>query len=264
MLPVLIQHASKLKYLINSNSTSILTGVAVTGTVATAYLAGRASFKAADIIAAKEEQNREDEITVELVTAQKIQLVWKEYLPAVGMGVITVGSVIAAHKISSGKIAALTAAAGISERALQEYKGKVLETIGAKQEEKIRDEIAQDRVLNEPPPTVNGNREVLVAGTGEVLCFDMFSGRYFQSTMEEIKRAENKVNYEVLHFDACSLTHFYDEVGLPPTSFSDSIGWNGNNHLEVKFSTVLSTDSRPCIAIDFSRAPMADYDNKWT
>ena len=58
---------------------------------------------------------------------------------------------------------------------------------------KIRDEIAQDRVNANPP----NSREVLIAGTGEVLFFDMLTGRYFQSTMEDIKRAENKVNYRV-------------------------------------------------------------------
>jgi hypothetical protein len=153
----------------------------------------------------------------------------------------------------------LTAAAGISERALQEYKDKVLEKFGAKEEEKVRDEIAQDRVSQFPPSS-----QVMITGSGNVLCYDMLTGRYFNSTMEDIKRAENKVNYELIHFMSCSLSHFYDEIGLPPTVYSDTHGWNMNHHMEIKFTTVLSEDNRPCIAIDFSRHPIPDYDKNWT
>ena len=92
------------------------------------------------------------------------------------------------------------------------------------------------------------------------LCYDVTTGRYFQSTVEDIKRAENKVNYELIHFMSCSLSHFYEEIGLPPTPYTDSVGWNTNNHMEVIFSTVMSTDNRPCIAIDFSKPPVADYE----
>ena len=50
MLQGLAPHVSKLKYLLNENSTTILTAVGVVGTVGTAYLTGRATFKAAEII----------------------------------------------------------------------------------------------------------------------------------------------------------------------------------------------------------------------
>jgi hypothetical protein len=78
--------------------------------------------------------------------------------------------------------------------------------------------------------------------------------------MEEIRRAENKVNYELIHYNSCSLSFFYEEIGLPPTPYTDSVGWNMGNHMEVKFSTVLSEKDQPCLAIDFSRTPIPDYD----
>ena len=255
MLSSLAPHANKLKYLLNENSTTILTAAGVAGTVATAYFTGRATFKAAEIIA-----NEEGQDPVYLSKTEKFKLVWPQYLPPVAVGVLTVTSIIFAHKISSKKIAALTIAGGISERAFQEYKDKVVEKLGVRQDQKVRDEIAQERVNATPM----SSGEVLIAGSGEVLCFDMLTGRYFMSTMEDIKRAENKVNYELIHFDSCSLTHFYDEIGLPPTVYSDSVGWNLNNNIEVKFSTVFSNDNKPCIAIDFSRHPMPDYDKTWT
>lgn len=270
MLTKLAQQAHRAKFLLDDHSSTLLSAAAVGGTVATALLTGRATFKAAEIIA-KEEEALKSELTFpddegpsvvyatvarHLSKTEKVKLVWIQYLPPVAVGVTTITCIIVANKISSKKIAALAVAGGISERALQEYKEKVVERLGKTEDRKIRDEIAQDRVTNNP---VN-SREILIAGTGEVLCYDMTTGRYFQSTVEEIKRAENKVNYELIHFMSCSLSHFYDEIGLPSTSYTDSVGWNTNNHMEVLFSTTMSADNRPCIAIDFSKPPIADYE----
>jgi hypothetical protein len=264
MLQGLAQHANKIKFLLEQNSTTILTAVGVIGTVGTAVLTGRASFKAADLISEQQlrsmtESTPEDYIPTVRSKTEKAKLVWSLYLPPVATGVLTITSIIYANKISSKKIAALTIAAGASERAFQEYKDKVIEKLGAKQDEKIRDDVAQDRVTANPVGS-----QVLVAGSGEVLCYDMLTGRYFNSTMEDIRRAENKVNYELIHYDSCNLSTFYDELGLEATTFTDSVGWNVDNHMNVKVSTVLSKDNRPCLAIDFSRPPISDYEKRWS
>lgn len=266
MLAKLAQQVGKVRFLLDDHSTTILTAAGVGGTVATAILSGRASFKAAEIIARESTEMTAVETSdgdfqgvsrnKVLSKTEKVKLVWREYLPPVATGITTITCIIVANKISSKKIAALAVAGGISERALQEYKEKVVEKLGARQDQKIRDDIAQDRVTANP---VN-SREILIAGTGEVLCYDMTTGRYFQSTMEEIKRAENRINYELIHFMSASLSMFYEEIGLPPTSYTDSVGWNTSNHMEVQFTTVLSTDNRPCLAIDFVKPPIMDYE----
>lgn len=251
----------KAKFLVVDNADSILTGMAVTGTVATAVLTGRASFKAARLIDEErlEQGNREGlEVAtdVELATFEKVKISWRLYLPAVATGTTTLTCIIMANRISSKKIAALAVASGISERALQEYKTKVIEKLGDKHEQKIRDEIAQDRVTASPPGS-----QIIVAGDGKVLCYDMLTGRYFQSSVEEIKRAENKINFELVNHMYVSLSEFYDELGLPATTYTDMAGWNNNNApVNVILSTVMSPDQRPCIAIDFERVPIMDYD----
>lgn len=272
MLTGLLQQAHKLKFLAEANSTAILTGLGVAGTVGTAYLSGRASFKAGRILEAEQVQfeafmdhELKDELEArglgksEPTTKSKVQAVWHLYIPAVGVGVLTITSILLANRISSKKIAALVVASGISDRAFTEYKAKVIEKLGQRQDQKIRDDVAQDQVNKHPI----GTREIILAGTGEVLCFDQLTGRYFQSTVESIKRAENKVNYELIHFMSASLTMFYDEVGLPPTDYTDSVGWNLGNKMEVQLSTVMSTDGRPCIAVGFVNAPRPDYNDAW-
>lgn len=234
------------------SSTTVLTSMGVTGVVTTAYLTGRASFKAAELI-------RREEIVKtlppdKLTNKEKIKLVWPLYVAPVSVGCTTITAIVMANHTASKRIAALTVASGISERALTEYKAKVLEKLGEKKEMTIRDEIAQDRV------NATENKEVLVVGAGEVLCFDMYTGRYFQSTVEKIRQAENKINFEILNHMYASLSSFYGELGIPATQYSDEVGWNGlTDRFEVRFSTVMSPDNRPCIAMEFIRPPMPEY-----
>ena len=258
MLNVLANKARYVKFLVNENSTTILTGVGVAGTITTAYLSGSASFKAARIIDQERDASLDNDnvaILHDFTLKDKIQMTWRLYIPAVLSGAATVTAIITANKIASNKIAALAIAGGLSDRALQEYKAKVVERWGDSKARNIHDEIAQDRVDGMPV----GGREVILAGSGDVLCFDMLTGRYFTSSVEEIKRAENKINHELNNFMSASLSEFYSEIGLPPTTYSDAVGWNGNNQVQVLFSTTMSSDQRPCIAIDFANPPVSEY-----
>lgn len=259
MLAGVLQHIHKARFLLNHHSTTILTGIAVGGTVSTAVLTGRASFKAARILdngdAVLIYEDPENGNTYrELSRVEKVKLTWKLYIPPVATGLVTVTCMVVANKISSQKIAALAVAGGISERALQEYKDKVVEKLGERQNTAIRDGIAQDRV--------NANstgQEVILVGQGQVLCYDLTTDRYFQSTMEEIRRAENDINAELLNHMSASLAEFHDKIGLKPTSYTDSVGWGSPEMFKVTFSTVMSPDGRPCIAIDFVRPPQLEY-----
>lgn len=249
---------NKTQKLVIENSTSILTAVGVTGTVTTAILTGRASFKAAQILEWEQVDKygldfREREVGMEV--KEKAKMVWPLYIPAAGVGMTTITAIIFCNRISSRRTAALAAAYGISERAFSEYKEKVVERLGKTKELAMRDEIAQDKVNKNP---IEG-REVIIAGSGDVLCYDSLTGRYFQSTIETIKKAENKVNYNIIHHMYDSLSSFYDEIGLPSTEYSEEVGWNLNNILDVTYSTTMSTDGRPCIVIDFKVSPVRDY-----
>lgn len=244
---------------VGENSPTILTALGVTGTITTAVLTGRATVKAMELLHREdariknESEGRRD--SGDLSLKEKAKIVWPVYLPPVGAGSVTITSIIMANRMSSKKAAALAAAYSISERAFQEYKDKIIEKIGENKERSARDEIAQDRVKANPINT----REVIIAGTGEVLCFDMLSGRYFQSSVEDIKKAENKINYEILNHMYASLSQFYEEIGLPPTMFSDEVGFNLDYRISVQFSTTLSVDDRPCVAISFETGPVQNY-----
>lgn len=248
--------------LLQENATIILTAGGVVGTVATAVLAGRASFKAADIIRDKElaavhPEGVEDTIvegTLGLDRKDKILLTFPLFVPPVITGGITIAAIVMANRMNAQRAAALAAAYGLSQRQLEEYKTKAAEKLGVAKTQKLDDELAQDRVNR-----AWGDGQVILIGDGEVMCYDEPTGRFFKSTMQMIDSAVNTTNEEIIHHDFVSASHFYEELGLPPTTWTDMVGFNTDNLIELKKSTVLAPDNTPCIAIDFKRAPTENY-----
>lgn len=235
--------AKRSEKIIRDNSPVILTAIGVAGTVTTAYLAGKASFKAAEIL--RDEQN--------ITPWEKTKLVWTLYLPAMAVGTLTCLSIVGANRIGTRRAAAMASAYAISERAFSEYREKIVEKIGENKEQKARDEIQQERVTANPPSAV------MIGTDGEVLCKDAWSGRYFTSNMEAIKKAQNDTNHEILNQQYASLTDFYNRLGLEPTKESDEVGWNSDKLLEVMFTTTISDNNRPVLVMDFSVVPVRNY-----
>lgn len=251
-LSLLVKRAEKL---VVDNSPVILSGIGIAGTITTALFAGRASFKAAQVIAEEEREAREStgDEGYTCHNRRKFDLTWKLYIPAIGTGVLTVASIIAANRIGTRRAAAIAAAYSLSERAFSEYKEKVIETIGQNKEQRVRDDLAQDRVDRNPV------KEVIITGAGDVLCYDSITGRYFQSNVEALRKAQNDINAQILSDMYASLSDFYHVIGLPSTTYSNEVGWNSNTLLELKFSTVLSEDGRPCISLEYQVYPIRDY-----
>lgn len=242
-------------HLLRSNSPAILTALGVSGVLSTAYLAGRASYEAALIIdhetklrAVANGVNPEwHEIPEYLTGREKVELVWQLYIPTGISAAATVTAIIAATKIGSKRTAAIAAAYSVSETALSEYREKVAEKFGDRKEQSVRDEIAQDRVNANPP-----DREVIIAGAGQVMCFELLTGRYFTSDMETLRKAMNDVNAKLMREMYVTLSDFYYMIGLSQTAGSSDSGWESDKLMELNFSTVLSPDNQPCIAFEYN------------
>jgi len=252
----------------SDNASTLLTAGGVVGTVATGVLAARGGVKYAQLIADEKAQraakaNTEkgsvdskdlispEDITLE--TIDKVKIAAVQFGPPILTGSATIAAIIFANRISAQKAAALAAAYGLAERNLSEYKEKVAEKLTGPKRTQVDDELAQDRVNR-----TDGYQNIVMV-EGEVLCFDEPTARYFRSTMENIKSAVNSTNAEIIHHDHANATFFYDELGLPGTTWTDEVGWNTDHLLDLKYSTVISPDGRPCISIDFKVLPKSDY-----
>ena len=227
------------------NSPAILTAFSVTGTVATAYLTGKAVLKADEIL-----RHMEDE-TDPLTTKEKVNLTWKQFIPAAGAAVVTIACMVAANRIGARRVAALATAYGLAEKAALQYKDKVVETLGKKKEEGIRAAMAQDEIDQHPI-----NREtVYVENGGGDLFRDSWSGRYFNSSKVALERAAVSINQNLNNDYSATLSDFYDLIGLDRTDESDMIGWNSECHLELEFNWGNTPDDRPCGVMRFRTVP---------
>jgi len=224
------------------NTPEILTAIGVSGVVTTGYLAVLAGQSAQGEIAA--EQIAQDRI---LSRKEKLKLTWKCYIPAVASGIATIACVVGSHRVSTRRTAAAYSLMTFTDAAFKEYREKVAETIGEKKEEAIRDEVVKDRIARNPP-----SNEVVLVGPGNVLCCELYTGRYFNSDMHTLLSAENELNARLLREMYATLSDFYCLVGLPYTDMSDDFGWTSDKLVKLKVTTVLADDGRPCLAFNYN------------
>lgn len=251
--PNLANLMSNTRQFVSKRSPEILTGIGIAGMITTTVLAVRATPIALQLI---EEKKNEDWVD-ELSPLEVVKTAWKPYVPAAVTGVASVVCLIGASSVNAKRNAALATAYKLSETALSEYREKVIETIGEKKEKTVRDKVAEERVKKNPV----SKSEVIVTNNGTTLCFDPISARYFKSSIDKIKRAENELNKQMLHDISgyVSLNDFYDELGLDHTSVGDDLGWNVDRLIDISFSSQLNDNGEPSVVLDYLVAPKYDF-----
>lgn len=246
---------TKFGKVLSDNAPTVLSGIAVTTSVATAVLSAQGSFRAARILRTEELRRELETLDPEPITLrEKVDLVWICYAPAAVTGVISVTCIICANRIGTRRAAAMAAAYTMSRDAFAEYKDKVVERFGKGKETKVRDEIAADQIRKNP-----NDREIIISGPNEVMCYDSITGRYFKGNIETLRKAQNEVNRSILHDMSAPLSEFYNLIGLPQTPYSDEVGWNSDHALELQFTTVLAEDGTPCLSINYETYPIRNF-----
>ena len=255
----------------SKRSAEILIGVGIAGGITTTVLAVNATPKALQLIE-EERKNRirnatvaearkwSEEGGVKFTPMEYVKLCWKPFLPVVITGALSISCIICADSIHKKRNAALASLCQLSTTAFTEYKDKVVETIGIEQEKAIREEVAKEKVNK----SLSNGTQILITGNGKSLFYEPLSDRYFESDLETIRKIVNDLNWKMSYGSEMyiSLSELYDELGLKHTRISDSIGWkisDGNIDLDIT-TTQLSDDGRPCIVLDFLKAPTYDFD----
>lgn len=258
---------------VKQNAPIILTAVGAAGVGVTAYFAGKGTVQAVRIL----DQEKFDRRTEQLkdgvndpivLTKKEISLkVWKLYIPAVGVGLVSIGAIFMANRINTKRLTAAVAAYTLVSQNHEEYKQKVIDLTSKSKEQRVRDELAKDRVANTP---VNG---WINTGYGNTKFMCGVTGRYFLCDMETIKKAANDVNYMMINSGlgekSASLSDFYRRIGLPETGLSDKLGWNTDIPLELDMSGVLVEEDAKAVLgapigetvtfMSFIRGPFPDF-----
>lgn len=245
----------------------IMLGSAIAGTILTAVASWKAGIKADKILAEQKEkmealgadyaaedtsmteeefQNRKKEITIDTVK-QMAPVVIPVALSASG----TIISVIGGYKVASKQIATLSALYSMAEKSLTDYETKAKEFLGDKKAGELHDKVKEQRIVDNPPTEAD---TIINTGKGTTMFLDEWSGRYFYSSPEEVRKSFNIINKRMMDEYYISLNELYDELGLPDIKLGDDIGFNVDDGLidiEHLFTAALHNGDTPIISLDY-------------
>lgn len=192
----------------------------------------------------------------DLTKAEKFKAVWYYYIPAVTTEAFGIAFIIGASKLDEKQHAALAAAYSLTTTAFKEYKEKVIETIGEKKEESIRDEVIRDKVDR------TSSKEVYVTSTGDTLFYEPISDSLFVSNVNAVRKALNIFNRDMLSEDRKSFNELAYGFGLNGLKdVGDNLGWRiEDGYIDIRFIGHVTEDERPCLALEYNIAPTYGFD----
>lgn len=169
------------------------------------------------------------------------------------LGAMTFACIIGSNSVSLRRQAALASAYSIGREALMDYETKAADIFGKNKVEKIKNEIAKDKVLSEPPT----DKSIIDTGRGQTIFRDVVTGGDFKSDIEYIKSVFNNLNSQLNAYDYVTLNDLRWELGLPQIKIGNDLGWNGGDQIEWIFSPI-EVDSE--VAADGATATQEDIE----
>lgn len=245
-LKIQARHIGKI---IQEQSPLILTALGVAGTVGTAVLVAKASWKASAQV---------DAVAIESGTAltkkEQALKVWKLYIPAVGVGALTITCIVAANRIQTRRLAAIVAGYAVLSGDFDDYREKASEMLGGKKSAELDTARGKKLMAEATGPNITGPMP-----DGKSWFLDKTTKRWHITTMETIKGAQNEINYTILNHGDASLNDFYAQIGMDPCDLGDKVGWNKKNKVELKFTSILTEDRGAVGVFEFVRGPVPNH-----
>lgn len=197
----------------------------------------------------------------------KCKVVAKSYWKTATLYAISSASLIGSNYVSARRQAALSAVCATATEALRSYKGYVAKELGEQKFSELQDKVAQD-IIDKTPETTKSSMEICPED-GLYPCYDEWSGRYFWSNEDRIRKVCAEISAEMLVENWVSLNEYYSkpEIGLSSTDAGEALGWNVANdafvdhNIEPTFSSGSMPDGKPCKVVNFLTPPTTNY--KW-
>ncbi len=280
---------NKIGFAFKKHSPEIFLVAGVVGTITSTVLACRATTKISKIMDEHketidkideypvdkeytEEDKQSDKHIVKVQTAVKLV---KLYAPAVGLGVISLSSIIMGHKILRKRNLALAAAYAAVDQGFKEYRQRVVEKFGKEVDYKllhnIKEEEIEETIIDEK------GKEKKVKKTIEVADPDNDSPyvKYFTRTNPNwegndtdyvetwLRMQQSYANDKLRALGHLTLNQVYDMLGFKDTKAGMVVGWiynpdnpTGDNYVEFDVHKVMLTNEageyEEALSIDFN------------
>lgn len=244
----------RVKLFCSRNASTILTVAGGAGVVATSVMAVRATPKALTLLKEAKQEKGED-----LTKLESVRIAGPAYIPSILVGASTIACIFGANMLNQRKQAALMSAYALLDSSYKEYKDKIEEVYGEGANAHIREEIAKNKYENSDI-TVDGDKQ---------LFYDEFSGRYFESTMADVLRAEYAINKQIAEWGSAYLNDFYEMLDIPTTDYGDHMGWSAcglyemywNQWLDFGHDKAILDDGLECTIIIFYQEPIPGFED---
>lgn len=237
---------------LKNNSSTILTVVGSAGVIVTAIMSARDTLKARKRI--QYQRGYQDK---EFNIKEKIKIAASCYIPTVISGVSTILCICGANKINKNVQKSLTSAYVLLDQSYKEYKNSV------------RDIYGEDGVMKVTQNIVDKRREessILEQPDGEILVFELFDMRFFNSSLSSLESIEEAANEILSRHGYLSLNDLHAMLNLGPTDTGNMLGWsidagkrNGYERIEIQLTKTTRADGMECYILDFADGPTADY-----
>lgn len=251
----LTQKFGRTSLVLQKHSPEILLGAGLVGVVATIVLTHKATLKLNDILETKdqtlseidsavinpktspvysEQDAMEDKGKVYVQTGLKIA---KLYGPAVGVGVLSIGAILASHGIMARQQVALVAAYNLLAEGYKNYRERVAEELGADVDKDfhlaMKDETRTETAIDEEGKKTKVKRKTK-GSTGQKMpsiysrFFDEFNPQYrTDRTMNKafLIAQQNYLNDLLVIRGHVFLNEVYEQLGFPHTKEGALVGW---------------------------------------
>ena len=264
---------NKIGFGLKKRSPEILVAVGVVGTVVSAVMAGKATTKIDTILDETKEQldkiheyagnpdvaekyNAEDaKKDTAIVYAQTGVKLAKLYAPAVGLGILSISSILASNNILRKRNMAISAALAAATQDFKDYRNRVIERFGKEVDHQLRYNIKaeeiEETVTDEKGKEKKVKKSIEVAdpnASGYVKYFTR-SNPYWEedsSYVEMFLRSQqNYANDKLKATGHLTLNDVYDMLGFHDSKAGMVVGWiydldhpNGDNYVEFDVKKV--------------------------
>lgn len=251
------------KLYVKNNSSTMLTVLGAIGVIGTSIATTKSTIRAFKLVNEAECEKKDD-----LSKKEIFLIAAPAYIPSILLGVSTIACIFGANALNKKHQAMLTSAYALVNTSFKEYKNKVKELYGEETHNNIIDAIAvekakdvritSDSFLTSCDLSIENN-------DGEPkLFYDQFSGRYFESTIEQVMAAEYHLNRNYILRGSAVLNELYEFLGLEKVDYGDILGWapvdEGMYWLDFNHRKVVLDDGLECYILEMMLEPVENYD----
>lgn len=269
---IILNKFNKLNLKVQKHSPEILMGLGIVGTVASAVLACKATLKVNDIIEEKNktveaihtciddenvdytEEDKKKDLTI-LYTQTGMKLA-KLYFPAIGLGALSIASIVSGYKILNKRNVALAAAYTVVDKGFKNYRKNVVERFGEEIDKELRHNI-KAKQIEEKYTDKNGNEKTRKKTVYEIAedkkpgegiseyakFFDEWNTDEHTKDPEYnlmfLRKTQDYANEVLKHQGYLFLNEVYEMLGIPRTQAGQVVGWiydeknpNGDNYVD--------------------------------